>query len=75
MPLYLSAGAKELIYRMIQANPLNRITIPEIKNHAWYNFNLPFYINIMDNTRSEMETSVEPSLFAAICEVSLGYYE
>ena len=74
MPLYLSAGAKELIYRMIQANPLNRITIPEIKNHAWYNFNLPFYINIMDNTRSEMETSVEPSLFAAICEVSLGYY-
>ncbi len=69
-PLYLSAWAKDLIIKMMQANPLNRITIPEIKNHPWYTFNLPFYLQIMDNTQSEIENDVDPAIFRAICEVS-----
>ena len=73
MPLYLSAGAKDLISRMIQANPMNRITIPEIKNHPWYSLNLPFYILIMDNTQSEIESEVDQRIFAALCEVSLYF--
>ncbi len=69
MPLYLSGGAKELIHKMIQANPLNRLTIPEIKNHPWYTLNLPFYIQIMDSAAPEVERCVDPAIFAHVCEV------
>lgn len=36
IPPILSDPAKDLIHRMLQGDPLNRITIPEIKQHAWY---------------------------------------
>lgn len=71
MPLYLSPLAKNLIQNMIQANPMNRITIPEIKNHAWYTINLPFYIQIMDNAAPEVERCVDPAIFERICAVTL----
>lgn len=35
-PPYLTGAAKDLIFRMLQADPLNRISIPEIKMHKWY---------------------------------------
>ncbi len=69
LPLYLTPPVKDLIHRMIQANPLNRITIPEIKNHFWYTTNLPFYLQVMDNTVSEVLSCVDPILFARVCEV------
>lgn len=34
--------AKDLITRMLQVNPMNRITIPEIKQHSWFKNNLLF---------------------------------
>ena len=70
MPLYISQQAKDLINHMIVPNPLNRITIPEIKNHPWYLQKLPFYIQIMDNTKSEIEKNVDQKIFKKICEVS-----
>lgn len=69
MPLYLSQPARDLINRMMQPNPLNRITIPEIKNHVWYVVKLPFYLQIMDNTKSEIENDVNQEIFKNICQV------
>jgi len=69
MPLYLSPGARDLITRMMQANPLQRITISEIKNHPWFTNHLPFYLQIMDNSKSEIEADVNRSVFAQICDV------
>lgn len=72
LPLYLSPGSKDLIVRMIQRDPRCRITIPEIKNHPWYATDLPFYIQIMDNSKSEMLEKIDKEVFKAVCDVSFA---
>ena len=41
LPSHLSAGARDLIPRMLVVNPMDRITIPEIRQHPWYQINIP----------------------------------
>jgi serine/threonine protein kinase len=36
LPQKLSDSGKDLIFRMLQKDPMNRITIPEIKQHKWF---------------------------------------
>jgi len=44
MPNYISADVKDLINRMLQPNPVKRITMREIKQHPWYLQDLPEYL-------------------------------
>jgi serine/threonine protein kinase len=44
MPNYISVEVKDLISRMLQPNPVKRITINELKNHTWFLQDLPDYI-------------------------------
>ncbi|KAH7279957.1 hypothetical protein KP509_37G045000 [Ceratopteris richardii] len=46
LPSHLSAGAKDLILRMLLVDPLKRITIPEIKQHPWFRVHLPRYLAV-----------------------------
>ena len=48
LPQILSEPAKDLIFRMLQKDPMNRITIPEIKQHKWFCGNLSLF-QIIDN--------------------------
>jgi carbon catabolite-derepressing protein kinase len=45
MPSYLSPDAKDLISRMLVVNPIQRITIAEIRKHPWFKKNLPEYLH------------------------------
>ncbi|KAK4541507.1 hypothetical protein LTR36_007953 [Oleoguttula mirabilis] len=44
VPNYLSPGAVDLIKRMLQVNPVNRITVPDIRHHPWFMKNLAEYL-------------------------------
>jgi 5'-AMP-activated protein kinase catalytic alpha subunit len=44
MPNYISSEVKDLINRMLQPNPVKRISMREIKDHPWYLKNLPRYL-------------------------------
>jgi serine/threonine protein kinase len=46
----LSDSAKDLIFRMLQGDPMNRITISEIKQHKWFNTQLSLY-QVIDNSK------------------------
>lgn len=46
-PNYLTPGARDLIRRMLIVQPLERITIPEIRQHPWFSVNLPRYLAVM----------------------------
>jgi serine/threonine protein kinase len=46
-PNYLTPGARDLIRRMLIVQPLERITIPEIRQHPWFAINLPRYLAVM----------------------------
>eukprot|EP00803_Ostreobium_quekettii_P005684 evm.model.scf_712.1 EVM.evm.TU.scf_712.1 scf_712:16665-29541(+) len=47
LPSNLSAGARDLIPRMLLVDPLKRITIPEIRQHPWFTTHLPRYLAVM----------------------------
>lgn len=44
MPDFISDEVKDLINRMLQPNPVKRISIKDIMQHPWYKKNLPLYI-------------------------------
>jgi len=46
LPSHLSAGARDLIPRMLYVDPLKRITIPEIRQHGWFGMHLPRYLAV-----------------------------
>eukprot|EP00238_Polyblepharides_amylifera_P000466 CAMPEP_0196572784 /NCGR_PEP_ID=MMETSP1081-20130531/2766_1 /TAXON_ID=36882 /ORGANISM="Pyramimonas amylifera, Strain CCMP720" /LENGTH=446 /DNA_ID=CAMNT_0041890217 /DNA_START=123 /DNA_END=1463 /DNA_ORIENTATION=+ len=46
LPHHLSAGARDLIPRMLFVDPLKRITIPEIRQHPWFSLHLPRYLAV-----------------------------
>ena len=44
LPSHLSDLARDLIPRMLIVDPMKRITIPEIRQHPWFQLNLPPYL-------------------------------
>nr|GMD07650.1 SNF1-related protein kinase catalytic subunit alpha KIN10-like [Ipomoea batatas] len=46
LPSHLSAGARDLIPRMLVVDPLKRITIPQIRQHHWFKAHLPRYLAV-----------------------------
>ena len=69
MPRYLTYQAKDLIKRLMHPNPLERLTIAEIKNHPWYLIKLPFYLQVMDVAKPDIEDKIDEEIFAMVCEV------
>ena len=50
LPENITDSAKDLIIRMLQKNPLDRITIPEIKQHKWFSSKLSLF-QVIDNAK------------------------
>ena len=50
VPESVPEAAKDLIFRMLQKDPLDRISISEIKQHSWFTGNLNLF-QIIDNHR------------------------
>ncbi|KAK4778661.1 hypothetical protein SAY86_006189 [Trapa natans] len=46
LPSHLSPGARDLIPRMLIVDPMKRITIPEIRQHPWFQAHLPRYLAV-----------------------------
>ncbi|KAK5143266.1 hypothetical protein LTR04_001943 [Oleoguttula sp. CCFEE 6159] len=59
VPNYLSSGAVRLIRRMLQVNPVNRITIQEIRQDPWFIKNLAEYLQ--PPVEEFIDTGVDPN--------------
>ncbi|KAJ0249833.1 SNF1-related protein kinase catalytic subunit alpha KIN10 [Hirschfeldia incana] len=46
LPSHLSAGARDLIPKMLVIDPMKRLTIPEIRQHRWFQPHLPSYLAV-----------------------------
>lgn len=58
-PHYLSAGAKNIIHRMLKVNPVQRITIQEIRQDHWFNQDLDDYLR--QPVEEFIDTGVDPN--------------
>ncbi|EME46702.1 hypothetical protein DOTSEDRAFT_70641 [Dothistroma septosporum NZE10] len=59
VPNYLSAGAINLIRRMLQVNPVNRMTIQDIRNDPWFRHDLADYLK--PPVEDFLDTGVNPN--------------
>jgi len=59
VPPYLSSGAQRLIRKMLQTNPVNRITIQEIRQDPWFTKDLPEYLQ--PPVEDFLDTGVDPN--------------
>ncbi|KAK4504022.1 hypothetical protein PRZ48_004937 [Zasmidium cellare] len=59
VPSYLSSGAVNLIRRMLQVNPVNRMTIQEIRNDPWFKEGLADYLQ--PAVEDFLDTGVDPN--------------
>lgn len=66
IPSYLSEGAKDLTTAMLRVDPLERITIQQIREHPWFVLDLPEYLLPDDSEEDEAEFD-EPAV-AEICQ-------
>jgi len=46
LPNHLSPHSRDLISKMLIVDPLKRITIPEVRQHLWFAYNLPRYLAV-----------------------------
>ncbi|KAK5164791.1 Protein kinase [Saxophila tyrrhenica] len=59
IPPYVSSGAQRLIKKMLQVNPVNRITIQEIRQDPWFMKDLPEYLQ--PPVEDFIDTGVDPN--------------
>ncbi|KAK9278328.1 hypothetical protein L1049_027893 [Liquidambar formosana] len=46
LPNHLSPGARDLVSRMLVVDPTRRITVPEIRQHQWFQAHLPHHLAV-----------------------------
>ncbi|KAJ2612086.1 Protein kinase [Coemansia sp. RSA 1365] len=44
MPGYLSSGARAVLAGLLQVDPLKRMTLGQVRQHAWFTMDLPEYL-------------------------------
>jgi len=59
MPRQISADVKDLIKRMLQTNPVKRITLSEIKRHRWFLQDLPSYLQELSRANLRNDNQVD----------------
>ena len=69
MPNFISSDVQDLINRMLQPNPVKRITMREIKEHPWYLKDLPQYLIELSQMQAkpvEVDRDIVKKLFQVI---------
>lgn len=70
LPSYLSLDAKDLISRMLIVNPVQRITINDIRKHPWFKKDLPSYLQL---PREEFfDTGVDVTKLPPLADLERG---
>lgn len=58
-PPWVSQGAKDIIHKMLKVNPVQRITIQDIRQDAWFNEGLEDYLK--QPVEEFIDTGVDPN--------------
>mmetsp|Transcript_40714 Transcript_40714/g.95764 ORF Transcript_40714/g.95764 Transcript_40714/m.95764 type:complete len:511 (+) Transcript_40714:323-1855(+) len=68
MPGYLSEGCRDLIPRMLVVDPLQRITVSQLRAHSWFKTNLPGYLASPAEIRTKGAPEEESSVSEEVNE-------
>ncbi|MBA0769185.1 hypothetical protein Gotri_017946 [Gossypium trilobum] len=68
---HLSAGARDLISRIIVVDPMKRLTIPEIRQHPWFQAHLPIYLAVPRPDTTQQAKKVDEEILQEV--VRMGF--
>jgi 5'-AMP-activated protein kinase catalytic alpha subunit len=71
LPSHLSQLARNLIPRMLEVDPMKRITIPEIRLHPWFQHKLPPYLRHPPDLMEKQERTVDPQVIDEVMQLPL----
>ncbi|KAG8348575.1 putative serine/threonine protein kinase [Trypanosoma vivax] len=62
IPHDVPAGPRELIKQILVVDPLQRLTIPQIRDNAWFNCNLPLRLSYNESMFRAQDIRVSPKV-------------
>ncbi|XP_077215012.1 SNF1-related protein kinase catalytic subunit alpha KIN10-like [Tasmannia lanceolata] len=71
LPSHLSAGARDLIPRMLVVDPMKRMTIPEIRQHPWFQAHLPRYLAVPPPDTMQQAKKIDEEILQEV--IKMGY--
>lgn len=71
LPSHLSPGARDLIPRLLLVDPMKRITVPEIRQHPWFQVSLPPYLSVPPMDTLAQTQIVDDAVIADV--VKMGF--
>ncbi|XP_020970045.1 SNF1-related protein kinase catalytic subunit alpha KIN10 [Arachis ipaensis] len=71
LPSHLSPGARDLIPRMLVVDPMKRMTIPEIRQHPWFQARLPRYLAVPPPDTMQQAKKIDEELLQEV--VNMGF--
>ncbi|KAG8366928.1 hypothetical protein BUALT_Bualt16G0019000 [Buddleja alternifolia] len=71
LPSHLSAGARDLIPRMLIVDPMKRMTIPEIRAHPWFQAHLPRYLAVPPPDTMQQAKKIDEDILQEV--VKMGF--
>ena len=69
LPSHLSQLARNLIPRMLEVDPMKRITIPEIRLYPWFQHKLPPYLRHPPELMEKQERVVDPAVIDEVMKL------
>lgn len=69
LPTHLSQLARNLIPRMLEVDPMKRITIPEIRLHPWFQHKLPPYLRHPPELMEKQERIVDQGVIDEVMKL------
>lgn len=71
LPSHLSPGARDLIPRMLVVDPVRRANISEIRQHPWFQANLPRYLAVPPPDTTQQVKKIDEDILHKV--VNLGF--
>ncbi|KAF8049773.1 hypothetical protein N665_2118s0003 [Sinapis alba] len=71
LPSHLSGGARDLIPRMLVVDPMKRVTIPEIRQHHWFQAHLPRYLAVPPPDTVQQAKKIDEEILQEV--INMGF--
>ncbi|QCE12612.1 SNF1-related protein kinase catalytic subunit alpha KIN10-like [Vigna unguiculata] len=71
LPSHLSPGARDLIPGMLVVDPMRRMTIPEIRQHPWFQARLPRYLAVPPPDTLQQAKKIDEEILQEV--VKMGF--
>lgn len=69
LPSHLSQLSRDLILRMLVVDPMKRITMLDIRNHAWFQHKLPAYLSLTPDVIDMQDRYVDEEIVQKVCQL------